>query len=41
MNLPPIVSAEEWTAAREALLTQERKRREPATHWPPSAGACP
>jgi predicted dithiol-disulfide oxidoreductase (DUF899 family) len=25
MNLPPIVSAEEWTAAREAPLTQEKE----------------
>ena len=32
----PIVSPQEWEAAREQLLVKERSRLEPVTSWPPS-----
>ena len=40
MNLPPIVSSEEWEAARQELLVEEKELSGLATRWRPSAGGC-
>ena len=37
MTLAPIVSPEEWQAARHGLLVKEKELTRPATRWPPSA----
>ena len=39
MNMPPIVSQQEWGAAREELL-DEGGSLAPAMRWPPSARGC-
>ena len=40
MNMPPIVSPQEWEAAREELLVKEKSAPAPAMRWPPSAAGC-
>ena len=41
MNTPPIVSPEQWEAARQELLVKEKElTRAHVTRWPPSDGGC-
>jgi hypothetical protein len=40
MKTPPIVSPQEWEAARQQMLVKEKASRTPVTHSPPSAGGC-
>ena len=40
MQTPPIVSAQEWEAARQRLLVKEKELFRGATRWPPSAAGC-
>ena len=40
MKTPPIVSPQEWEAAREELLTKEKELTHHRDAWPPSAGGC-
>ena len=40
MNTPPIVSRQEWEAARQQMLVKEKALSGPATPWPPSVDGC-
>ena len=40
MKTPPVVSAEEWNAAREELLVKEKQLTRRATRSRPIAGGC-
>ena len=40
MNMPPIVSPEEWEAARQELLVKRRNSPGPAMRWRPNAAGC-
>ena len=40
MNTPPIVSQQEWGAARQQLLVKEKALTRAVTSWPPNACGC-
>ena len=40
MQTPPIVTPEEWEAARQQLLIKEKELTRARTRSPPSAGGC-
>ena len=40
MKTPPIVSQQEWEAARQQLLVKEKAFTAPVMRWPPSVDGC-
>ncbi len=40
MTTPPIVSSQDWEAARQELLVTEKSSPALATRWPPSGAGC-